>query len=237
MADTAKTVEIIFSGIDNVSAMTTKIGSDITDLGQGVSDITAPLANAAEALIKFEGALAALAAGGLVYAFNASKNFESAQIDLDKVLRDGESSEAAARSAIELSDAYGSASTEILQSTAEFKQAGFDLDAAMKLTKDSMDLVIAGGLDAADASNLLVAAMKGFGLEADQANRYTDLLNNTSENYATNVEELARGMARLSPVATAMGFSLEETAGALTPVYRGIQVWSRGSKCFKDWIC
>jgi TP901 family phage tail tape measure protein len=225
MADTAKTVEIIFSGIDNVSAMTTKIGSDITDLGQGVSDITAPLANAAEALIKFEGALAALAAGGLVYAFNASKNFESAQIDLDKVLRDGESSEAAARSAIELSDAYGSASTEILQSTAEFKQAGFDLDAAMKLTKDSMDLVIAGGLDAADASNLLVAAMKGFGLEADQANRYTDLLNNTSENYATNVEELARGMARLSPVATAMGFSLEETAGALTPV---IEVFRSG---------
>ncbi len=101
---------------------------------------------------------------------------------------------------------------------AGFKQAGFDINDSLTLTKDAMDLVIAGGVDTAQASDLIVASLKGFGEGAGEAGRLLDILNETSNNYATSVEQLATGMAGISPIAKQMGFSMEETAGVLTPV-------------------
>ena len=54
-----------------------------------------------------------------------------------------------------------------------------------------------------------------------------DILNAVSNEYATNVNELAIGMASLSPIASAMGFSFEETAGVLTPV---IEIFRSGGE-------
>jgi TP901 family phage tail tape measure protein len=129
--------------------------------------------------------------------------------------------------ATRLSETYGESAASILLSTAEFKQAGFDIESAMVLTAASMDLVIAGGLETAQASELIVAALKGFGEEADQTSRFVDILNEVSNNYATNVEELAIGMSTLSPIADQMGFSMEETAGVLTPV---IEIFRSGNE-------
>jgi len=225
MVDIAKTVQIIFSGVDKTSALTTDIGKSISSLGSNIGDISAPFEAATEAVFKFEAAIAALTAAGLVYAFNASKNFESATIELAKVLSNTESTEKAEQAALSMSDTYGQSSTSILESIAKFKQAGFDLEGSMELAKDAIDLVIAGGLEASQASQLVAAAMKGFGLEADEARRYIDVLNITSNNYAANAEQLAVGMARVSPVASQMGFTIEETAGLITPI---IEVFQSG---------
>lgn len=227
MADIAKTIEILFSGVDNVSSMTKTIGGNIESLGNSVSDIAAPFETATKAIITFEGALAAIAAGAFVYAFNASKNFENSVLELQKVLGDGEDMNLAEARAIELADAYGESATSILESMANFKQSGFDLAEAMGLSKTAMDLVIAGGLDASDASNLLTASLKGFGASAEDANRLVNILNETSNNYATDVKQLAEGMARISPIASQMGFSMEESAGLLTPI---IEVFRSGDE-------
>ena len=75
----------------------------------------------------------------------------------------------------------------------------------MQLAKSGMDLVIAGGVDAAGSSEILIAALKGFDEPASEAARLIDILNEVSNNYATDVEQLGRGMAGLSPVAKTMG--------------------------------
>ena len=54
-----------------------------------------------------------------------------------------------------------------------------------------------------------------------------DLLNEVSNKYATNVKELAIGMAGISPIAKRMNFSMAETAGLLVPV---IEVYRSGSE-------
>lgn len=227
MADIAKTIEILFEGIDNVSSVTESIGDGISDLGSGIKDIAAPFAAASEAIVKFETALAALTAGGLVYAYNKASEFESAVSELNKVLADGESSDAAISYAKQLSETYGESMKDIVLSTADFKQAGYDSTEAMTLVKDSMDLAIAGSIGVEQAGKLVIATLKGFGEGATSASTYIDILNEVSNNYATSAEELAEGMARISPIAGQMGFSMEEAAGLLTPI---IEIFGSGSE-------
>lgn len=228
MGDVEKTVKILFQGDDQVSSIVTGIADKMGSFGDIAGDIASPWAAVAENILAVDAALAAMAVGGLAYAFVKSTEFESAVIDLNKVLGENPTGlNAAADAAINLSNQYGKSSTEILSSTAGFKQAGYDIQEAMQLTKNAMDLVIVGDVDAAEASSLLISTLKGFNEPASEAARLIDILNETSNNYATNVEELANGMARVSPIASQMGFSMEETAGLLTPI---IEVFRSGDE-------
>jgi TP901 family phage tail tape measure protein len=231
MASVDRIIEILFQGADNVSGVISGIEGRLEGLGKTadtVGDVTKPFADLATGILKVEAALAALALGGLAFAYSKSKDFESASIDLQKVLGDNtDKLGEAEQNATDLSNAYGVASTEILQSTANFKQAGFSIEDAMTLAKDSLDLVIAGEVSASESSDILVRSLKGFGEPASEAGRLIDILNGVSNEYATNVRELATGMSDLSPIAHVMGLSMEETAGILTPV---IEIFGSGSE-------
>ena len=227
-SDAERVVSIIFNGVDNVSSVSGKIGSQLSAIGNVVEGVARPFAVLGENILKTEAALATLSAGALVYAISKSIDFESASIELLKVLGDeSDRLDEAKQKALELSDAYGVSGTAILGAMANFKQAGFDLDGAMTLAANSLDLVIAGDLEAAEASEILVAALKGFKAPAEDATRLTDILNEVSNNYATNVRELGVGMAAISPIARTMGFSMEETAGLVTPI---IEVFRSGDQ-------
>ena len=228
MADLEKTVEIIFSGTDTVSKTMMGVTGSLDKFASRTQSVTQPLADVAAGVLKTEAALGALAAGGLAYAYAKSIEFEGATIELKKVIGDEIELLGSAREhAVELSNQYGVTASNVLKSTAAFKQAGFTVQEAMVLTKASLDLVIAGDLEAAEASDVLVAALKGFDAPASDAARLIDILNEVSNNYATDVEQLARGMAGISPIAKAMNFSFEETAGVLTPV---IEVFRSGDE-------
>ena len=200
MANIKRNVEIIISGKDDLSG----------------------------SLKKATIALGAFAAAGLAYAFNESVKLENATIELAKVMgNEADQLDDMKKAAFDLSMEYGQSATSALESAANFKQAGFTAEEAMKLTKNSLDLVIAGDLEAAQASELLVSGLKGFKAPAAEAGRYIDILNEVSNNYATDVEQLGIGMATISPIASQMGFSFEETAGLLTPV---IEVFRSGDE-------
>ena len=229
MADIQRTVEIVFEGVDKVGSTISTIGTRLDNLSSSVTSSARPWADLADGVLKAEAAFAVLAAGGLAYAYAKSVEFESAVIELQKVLgRDQvDALNAASDAAINLSEKYGVSARDILASTANFKQAGFDINDAMALAANSLDLVIAGDLEAAQASEILVSALKGFQLPATEAARLIDILNDVSNNYATDVEQLGLGMSTLAPIARTMGFSLEETAGVLTPI---IEIFRSGSE-------
>jgi len=237
-ADVQKTIEILFQGDDRLSSTIRGMSGELDGLatgfnvvgqmGQAIENIAQPFATLAKGVLATEAALGALAAGGLAYSITKAIEFEAASADLNKVL--GEESDRlqeAQDKALELSSKYGVASSSVLASMANFKQAGFDLTGAMELTASALDLVVAGDISAADASDILVASLKGFKAPAEDAARLTDILNEVSNRYATNVQELGVGMATLSPIASQMGFSFEETAGILTPV---IEVFRSGDE-------
>ncbi len=235
MGDLEKTVKILFQGDDQVSQTINSLSGTLGSFESIVGSVADPFADIADGVIKADAALSAMAVGGLAYAFTKAMQFESAAVELNKVLGDEtpESLAIAQDAAIDLSNQYGQSASDILNSTANFKQAGYDVEEAMQLAKNAMDLVIVGGVDASEASALLVSTLKGFGSPASEANRLLDILNETSNNYATNVEELATGMADLSPIASQMGFSFEETAGILTPVIEVFRSGDEVSRAFR----
>lgn len=223
-----KTIEIVFKGNDKVSSVIDTVSGGFSTLGEGIGDITGPLSSITDDILKLDVALSALAIGGLVYAYHKSSEFESSLIELKKVVGDLPAVlDKAKTTAIEMSDKYGESSSDILLSMANFKQAGFEVSEAMLLTKNAMDLTIAGNIEASQSSTLLVSTLKGFKAPATEAARLVDILNEVSNNYATNVEQLAIGMARLSPISNQLGLTFEETAGLLTPV---IEVFQSGSE-------
>ncbi|MBF0590287.1 MAG: phage tail tape measure protein, partial [Magnetococcales bacterium] len=205
---TSRMVEIIFSGKDRLSREIRAVEGKLNDVSEGASDL-------ASQLLLLEGALLAVGTAFAVSAFNKASQFESALVDLNKVLSDSEKTHLPAleQEVVGLSEIYGQSAASILGSTANFKQAGYSVLDASNLTKTAMDLVIAGDVEATEASEMLVASLKGFGAPATEAGRLLDILNAVSNQYATSVVELGRGMAGISPVAKTMGFSMEETAG------------------------
>lgn len=228
MASVQKTIEILFKGVDEMSGVAKNVTDRLGDINQSVADATQPFADLAENILKADAALAALATGGLVFAFLKAKDLESSIISLDKIMGgNADAVERAKDNAIALSLAYGQSAVSVLDSTTNFKKAGFEIEAAMLLARDSMDLVIAGEVEASIASEILISILKGFGSEAEEASRLVGILNGVSNNYATNVTQLGIGMAKLSPIASQMGFSFEETAGLLTPV---IEVFRSGDE-------
>lgn len=228
MSDAQRTIDLIFNGIDKTSAATKAVLDNLSGFGNKVETATQPLADFTIGALKLEAGVLAAGAALTLFAVNEASKFESAMFDLKKVLSDTDGSiESFADAATEISTQYGVASTEVLASVANFKQAGFTGAEALQLVRNALDLKIAGDVEAAKASDLLVASLKGFGLEAQSASGIVDLLNEVSNRYATNVDELAVGFAQLSPVARAAGLSLEETAGVLTP---GIEVFRSGSE-------
>lgn len=228
MADVSREVRIAFEGIDRVSAVTQKISGHIDAFAGSVQSATQPLANMADQILKVEAAAATLAVGGLFLSLKAYASFESASAELNKVLdQNTESLSTAEAEARKLALTYGESSSDILLSFANFRQAGFDLSESMTLTKDALDLVIAGDLDMHNASEILISTLKGLKLGFEDGRRAIDNMNEVSNNYATNVRELGLGMQELSPIAKQMGLSMEDMIAILTPV---IEVFRSGSE-------
>ena len=231
MADLEKTISIIFKGEDRLSQTMTGITKNFKTFDLAIQGAAKPLAELADGVLAADAALAALTVGGLVYATAKSIEFESATVNLSKIL--GEEKDKigiATEAALELSNQYGRSASSVLESATDFKRAGFEIKDSLTLTEEAIGLVIGAAeaeLGVAEATEIIIATLKGFKAPASEAARLTDILNTVSNEYATNVTELGIGMSKLSPIAHKMGFSFEETAGILTPV---IEIFRSGDE-------
>ncbi|MEE4250700.1 MAG: phage tail tape measure protein, partial [Alcanivoracaceae bacterium] len=166
MADAKRTIELVFEGVDKTGAATQAALGNVSKFSGNIQAATQPIADFTTAALKFEGALLATGAAITAFSIKLAGDFQSAVADLSKVLSDTDSIETYKNLAIEMSETYGVASVDVLNAIANYKQAGFTAEEAGQLTKSGLDLVIAGGIDAAAAADLLVASIKGFGAEA-----------------------------------------------------------------------
>ena len=228
MADITRTIEILFKGSNQVGTVISSVNNDLDAMNFSVAAATQPLADLSAAVVKLDAALAAMASAGLAFAYSESSKLQSAFTELKKVVGDNDEALIEAKAtAKDLSGVYGESAASVLESTANYVQAGFSVEQAMQLARTGMDLVIAGGVQASQSSEILIATLKGFKAPAEDAGRLLDILNEVSNQYATDIEQLGVGMAGISPIARTMGFTFEETAGILTPV---IEIFRSGDE-------
>lgn len=219
MADTSKTVEIIFGGVDKTGGAIGSVGRNLDALTNKAGDITGPLANITDSIIKLDTAIVAIGVAVLGFAAKEAVTFEAALIDLQKVMEDSEGSASDyADTFSDLSSRFGVEASAIIQSTADFRQAGFDIGDSLTLVEQSLLAVNAADLTTQQSSELLIGTLAGFQAPASRAASLLDVLNGVSNKAGASVQQLGDGFRILAPVANTLGLSFEETAALLTPV-------------------
>ena len=89
MADIERSVKVMLLGEDvNLDRALRNADRDFDRFTQNVRDAAGPLADFGRNAAMVEGALVALTGAGIVYAYNRSRDLESAMIDLEKVVGD-----------------------------------------------------------------------------------------------------------------------------------------------------
>ena len=202
MANIQKIVNIIFQGDAK------GLRGAITDINQGlelfekiIDSALKPLARMADGVTQLDQAVARLAVSVGSEALNAFRSYEDAAVDLKRLMGDqidmwDEAEEAVRR----MSRTYGETVTDIMQTAAEFKRAGFDMERTMKMTEGAIRMLITGNTDLGTATRALIQIFKGYEFEAEKVNEVVDSLIHTSLNYATNVEKLGIGVSEISRI-------------------------------------
>ena len=115
----------------------------------------------------------------------------------------------------ELAKRTGMATSEIASIVTEFLRQGRSLQDSMKLAEVAAKSAKVAGISARDAVNYLTSAVNGFGLSADQAESIADKFAAVAARSATNFEELALAMSKVSPTAKSAGVSVDFMMGVI----------------------
>ena len=107
-------------------------------------------------------------------------------------------------SASEVSDAFG-----------YMAMAGWDTEQMLGGIEGVLNLAAASGEDLATTSDIVTDAMTAFGLSAEEAGHFADVLAATAVNANTNVGMLGESFKYVAPVAGSLGYSVEDTNIAL----------------------
>jgi TP901 family phage tail tape measure protein len=114
--------------------------------------------------------------------------------------------------------------TEVGALQEEFAKLGFTADEITKVTEATLYLAQATGSDLAASAEVAGATLRGFGLDAIETSRVTDVMAMSFNKSALDLSSFADSMKYVAPVAKVAGVSLEETTAMLAVLAdRGIK--------------
>jgi hypothetical protein len=104
---------------------------------------------------------------------------------------------------------------DVAQLQVEFAKLGFSASEITKVTEATLYLAQASGSDLARAAEVAGATLRGFGLDASETNRVTDVMALSFSRSALDMEKFAESMKYVAPIANAANISVEETTALL----------------------
>ena len=178
MADINKTVQILFSADNQMSDAFRDINDHIGTVDSSFGGLGGRALNLVEDIAILGLAVTAIATTFATLAAKSAAEYETALLDLQKVMDDSEgSANQYSQTFLKMAIDYGKSTTEIVQGVADFKQAGFDVVESLQLQTDALNLSIAGDIAAAESSEYLISILKGFKAPASEAAEVVDILN------------------------------------------------------------
>lgn len=196
-------------GLDKISQATDKLdkdlgkvrdaGAKVTDVGKSLTaGVTTPLVGMGAAVLK--------TAGDFESSMNSVRAVTGATgVELDQM------SDLAREmgSTTQFSASESAAAMEFLG------MAGLDTTQIMDALPGTLSLAAAGGLELADAADISTNILSGMNMEVSELGHLNDVLADASRSANTDVQQLGMGMKQVAPVASGLGFELEETTAAL----------------------
>ncbi len=101
------------------------------------------------------------------------------------------------------------------QSQENLARAGFNANEIISAMPGLLDMAAAEGMDLANAADIMASTLRGFGLEAENASRVSNILAQTSAASNSSITGLGDSMKYVAPVAKGLGVSVEETSAML----------------------
>lgn len=142
----------------------------------------------------------------------------SAQTELRKVsdasqTRIAENFETSAKMAQEL----GSTITDVINNTADWSRLGYSVDDAEKLARvTTLYQTVGDNMTQETASESLISTMKGFQLDADQAESVVDRINEVANNYAIDTAGIGEALQRSASAFNTAHTDLDKSIAIIT---------------------
>jgi len=92
---------------------------------------------------------------------------------------------------------------------------GFKPEEIMQSTEAITNLAWATGEDLAQSATIAAGTLRGFGLDASEMNRVTDVMAASFSSSALDLDKFQNSMDKVAPIANALGISLESTTAML----------------------
>lgn len=106
--------------------------------------------------------------------------------------------------------------TQVGELMLNFSKLGFTAQEIQDAVQPTLDLATATGSDLARAATVAASAVRGFGLDADETARVTDVMAVSFASSAMDIEKWQTSMTKVAPIAKAAGFSIEDTAAIMS---------------------
>ena len=123
----------------------------------------------------------------------------------------------------EMANRLGQSTQSVIQASGLFYQQGLDTEESLALTEDTMKLATLAGLDFAEATSQMTAALRGFHLEMNEGARVTDVYSELAAKAAANVQGIAYAMSKTASIASSAGMEFETTSAFLTKMIETTQ--------------
>lgn len=185
------------SGLSSLSPVALGLTGVVVGLGAAVADAFRTMSN-------FEQAMADVSA----ITGATGKDLDEFKTEILKV------ADATDKSAVDIAKAFqlvGSAQPELLKSAT----------ALAEVTKQAVILAKAGGLDVPQAADALTKSMNQFGVGADQAANFIDILANSQQKGTATIDQLAEAMIKGGGTARGMGLDFEQANVLLQAFAKG----------------
>jgi TP901 family phage tail tape measure protein len=192
-------IKILINAQDNASKAFGKIGKSLKNMAAGVSAV----------------AIGGLAAGLTVSVMRAEE-FEHS------MARVGALSGASAKqledmtaAALKMGQTTAFTAKEAAEGMQFLAMAGFDVEDALDALPGLLSTASAGQMDLGQTSDIVSNILSGFNIKAEETGKVADVLAKTFTSSNTDLSMLGESMKYVAPIASDLGFTLEETAAAV----------------------
>lgn len=111
----------------------------------------------------------------------------------------------------------GSTIKDVYDATTLYYQQGLNTNQAMGVATETLKMARIGGLQAAEATDMMTAALRGFNMQVNEmsAQRINDVYSKLAAITASNTQELGSAMTRTASIANSAGMQFETTSAFL----------------------
>jgi hypothetical protein len=227
--------------IQELDARLKKVDADVGVFNRSVGDYKQALTGSLGTLGQFATGAGAIAGGVMLLgrAFSSGveivKEFEQSNANLASILGVSRSEiTALTEDAKRLGAETAFSASEVSGLQTEFAKLGFGQQEIINATEATLNLAAATGSDLAEAAAVAGATLGGFGLDAKETQRVTDVMAKSFSTSALDMEKFRESMKNAAPAAKAVGVSVEETTALLGTLANSGVAGSKAGNALKN---